>query len=114
MNNKFSGFNRLLVATGKKGDLQNVEIINLEDPNKICNDLPDLPHGLKGPTGQLFNRTLPIVCGAIELDPTEDSCECYSFVKGNKAGEGEWISHTAPKECAPFARYSYHSFCYQI
>jgi len=84
--------------------LRNVEVIDLEDPTKTCADLPDLPTGLKGPTGQLFNKTIPIVCGGIEVDHSKDYCDCYSFIRGEKAGEGEWVTYSSPKECGTYAR----------
>jgi hypothetical protein len=66
------------VATGKKGTLISVEVINLDEanPGQKCENLPDLPTGLKGPTGQLFNKTTPIICGAID-----DLCDCFQLVK---------------------------------
>ena len=74
----FTEFTKLLVATGKKGTLITVEVINLDEanPGQKCDNLPDLPTGLKGPTGQLFNKTTPIICGAID-----DLCDCFQLIK---------------------------------
>ncbi len=69
------------MATGRKGALATVEVIDLSDPSVTCNNLPDLPNGLKGPTGQLFNKTLPILCGGVEFDRSKDLCECFAYVK---------------------------------
>ncbi len=54
---------KLLVATGNY--LKSVEIINLdpEKPKLVCDDLPDLPLGLEGATGNLFEDEIPIICG---------------------------------------------------
>ena len=69
------------MATGRKGALSSVEVIDLEDSSKVCENLPDLPNGLKGPYGQLFNKTTPIVCGGVEVEASKDLCECYAFVE---------------------------------
>ena len=54
---------KLLVATGNY--LKSVEIVNLdgEKPNLVCDNLPDLPLGLEGATGNLFEDEIPIICG---------------------------------------------------
>ncbi len=54
---------KLLVATGNY--LKTVEIINLdpEKPHLVCDNLPDLPIGLEGATGNLFESETPIICG---------------------------------------------------
>ena len=54
---------KLLVATGNY--LKSVEIVNLdgEEPNLVCDNLPDLPLGLEGATGNLFEDEIPIICG---------------------------------------------------
>jgi hypothetical protein len=79
----FSDFHKLLVATGRKGALRSVEVINLDEskPDETCENIPDLPNGLKGPTGQLFNKTMPIICGGVEVELGKDLCECFAFVK---------------------------------
>jgi len=103
------GFSKLLVATGRKGTLTSVEVLNLEDPAQTCENLPDLPSGLKGPTGQLFNKTTPIICGGVELEASKDLCECFAFVEETvegteDIGKGEWITHSSPAQCGPHAK----------
>ncbi len=48
-------FTKLMVATGYF-DLKSVEVLNLDPakPEQICDNLPDLPVGLNGATGQLL------------------------------------------------------------
>ncbi len=74
-------FSKVLVATGRKGALSSVEVINLDGSGQVCENLPDLPNGLKGPYGQLFNKTTPIICGGGKVEASEGLCKCYAFVE---------------------------------
>lgn len=106
---------KILVATGRKGALTSVEIINLDasKPDLICDNLPDLPNGLKGPTGQFFNKSIPVICGGIPLGD-KDLCECFAFVRdqgileeidGNATlPSGEWVTHTSPTSCGTHSK----------
>jgi len=77
----FSEFSKLMVATGYgDGYLKTVEIINLDtaSPALVCDNLPSLPNGLTGATGQLFNKKTPIICGGYKPNRI-DSCDCYAL-----------------------------------
>ncbi len=56
---------KLLVTAGVYVGSENVEIINLdeENPEQICDDLPDLIVDTITITGQLFMGKIPIICG---------------------------------------------------
>ena len=74
---------KLLAATGYVGDGSTVEVINLDDsnPNLVCDNLPNLPHGINGPVGNLFSGTTPIICGGYKRG-VEYSNQCHSLEKG--------------------------------
>ena len=69
---------KLLVASGwiKK---KSVEIVNLdeENPDLICDNLPELPTGVHCATGQLLGE-MPIICGG-----TGNLCNCQFFQNGS-------------------------------
>jgi hypothetical protein len=68
-----------LVATGYDGGyIKTVEVINLDpaNPGLVCDNLLEFPFGLKGATGQLFNKGTPIICGGYS---GTDSCDCYAL-----------------------------------
>ena len=72
---------KLLVATGQNGYQKSVEVVNLDEsnPDLICDNLPDLPLGVRGATGQLYQGSIPIICGG--FDDSYRS-ECHSLENG--------------------------------
>jgi hypothetical protein len=78
-----------LVAGGI--DLKSVEVVDLQNPNLICQNLPDLPNLLLGATGQLLDETRPMICGGkITIDGTRyDSCDCFSLTSDRWTKTGE-------------------------
>jgi hypothetical protein len=89
------GMTKLLVATGQQisgAPLASVEIINLDDsnPNLICDNYSDLAVAIIAPTGQLFAKQLPIICGGIG---GPRYCDCYSY------GNNKWQSIPSLREC---------------
>ena len=86
---------KLLVASGR-GYLASVEIINLDEssPEQTCNSLPDLPFGLEGSTGQLYQGSRPIICGGGMISTSwSDYCDCYEYEGG------KWKSIASLGEC---------------
>ncbi len=86
---------KLLVALGQQISgtaLASVEIINLDDsnPNLICDNYPNLAVAITAPTGQLFAKQLPIICGGIG---GPRYCDCYSY------GNNKWQSIQSLREC---------------
>jgi hypothetical protein len=83
---------KLLVATGQISGtfLASVEIINLDDPNLICDNLPDLAVSIIAPTGQLFAKQQPIICGGVG---SISYCNCHSY------GNNKWQSIQSLREC---------------
>jgi hypothetical protein len=83
---------KLLVATGQISgtSLASVEIINLDDPNLVCDNLPDLAVSIIAPTGQLFAKQLPIICGGTG---SKLYCNCHSY------GNQSWQSIPSLREC---------------
>ncbi len=71
-----------MVATGGGAyggkSLKTVEVINLDpaNPGLVCDNLPEFPVGLHGATGQLFNKSTPIICGGYN---GTDSCDSYAL-----------------------------------
>jgi hypothetical protein len=88
---------KLLVASGNHNFTltPNVEIINLdeENPNLICDDMPDLPSGAFTATGQLFMEKIPIICGGFG-----NECKCQAFLNGS------WNSTPNLNECRLYAK----------
>jgi N-acetylneuraminic acid mutarotase len=58
--------------------LKTVEVINLDpaNPGLVCDKLPEFPVYLKGCTGQLFNKSTPMICGGWN---GYYSCDCYAL-----------------------------------
>ncbi len=84
---------KLLVATGYGNDyLASVEIVNLDEsnPDYICDNLPKFPIAVTFATGQLYNRTQPIICGGYG---SSFHCECHSLK------DGAWQSIQSLNEC---------------
>jgi len=86
---------KLLVASGvsREGNVKNVEVINLdeENPNLICDNLPDLPSPAKDfyyATGQLLMEKSPTICGRVH-----GKCICQILQNGS------WNLTPDPKEC---------------
>ncbi len=69
---------KLLVASGwyKK---KSVEIVNLDedDPDLICDNLPELQQEIYYATGQLLEE-IPVICNVLE-----NSCNCQAFQNGS-------------------------------
>jgi hypothetical protein len=72
---------KLLVATGEYAGYDFVEVINLDpaNPGLVCDNLRELPDGLKGATGQLLNKGTPIICGGYKDSYSSYSCNCYAL-----------------------------------
>ncbi len=64
------------------GRLKSVEVVNLDEtnPNVTCKNLPDMPLGLWGATGQLFQGKTPIICGG--GNGADYRSDCHSFKNG--------------------------------
>ena len=67
---------KLAVFTGERMD-QAALVFNLEDPNSVCKNLADIPAGMEGASGVLFNGE-PIYCGSVTFS---DKCDCYKYDK---------------------------------
>ena len=83
---------KLMVSSGM--ELKSVEVIDLDESklNTTCHDIPDFPvKGLLGRTGQLFQKTMPIICGGSNLNYA--LCECLALYKD------KWINIASLKEC---------------
>jgi hypothetical protein len=86
---------KLLVASGD-GFLDSVEVVNLDElnPGMTCDNLQNLPFGIEGATGQLFQGQRPIICGGYK---SSELCDCFEL-KG-----GSWVSIASLSECRHFA-----------
>ena len=64
------------------GHLKTVEVLNLDEanPNVTCQNLPDLPYGLWGAMGQLYQGKTPVICGG--GDGPDYKSDCHSFENG--------------------------------
>ena len=64
---------KLLVGAGYVSGfyLKSFEVINLDasNPALACDNLPDLPLGLEGATGQIYQKSIPTICAGIESLP---------------------------------------------
>jgi hypothetical protein len=92
--NCISEMTKLLVAAGNTHDyLKSVEVVNLDESNPAltCDNLPDLPIGLDGATGALFQGTTPIICGGYNFGYYY--CDCYALQNGS------WNPIASLKEC---------------
>jgi hypothetical protein len=58
------GYTKLLVVTGTgSNDTQVSEVIDLEDPENICQSLGDYKYdNVNGVSGGLLNETMPMLC----------------------------------------------------
>ena len=74
---------------------KSVEVINLDgsNPGLICDNLPELPIGIQGATGQLVQGEIPIICGNEVFSRTDGSCDCFSLK------DGQWHSISDLTEC---------------
>jgi hypothetical protein len=86
-----SDFSKILIAGGRYGNLRSVEVLDLDRIGSgnvsDCKNLPDLPVGLVGPTGKLFNGSTPILCGSVGSEVTDRLCKCFAL------RENEWTDH---------------------
>ncbi len=89
---------KLLIASGVDC-LTSVEVVNLNEsnPDLICNNLQDLPEGIQGATGQLFQGNRPIMCGGVKAERYLDSCDCFELKSGR------WASIASLSECRQYA-----------
>ena len=81
----FSGLTKLVVAGGGDqpyGRLKSVEVVNLDEsnPSVTCKNLPDLPLGLWGAMGQLYQQKTPIICGG--GNGADYRSDCHSLENG--------------------------------
>ena len=88
---------KLLVASGL-GFLDSVEVVNLDEfnPGLTCDNLQDLPYGLSGSTGQLFQGERPIICGGYDRSIAA-ICDCFELQAGT------WVSIASLSECRGYA-----------
>jgi len=56
----------------------------------LCDNLPEYPVGLQGGTGQLFNKSTPIICGGYSRT---DLCDCYALQNQS------WTKISSLNEC---------------
>jgi len=89
---------KLLVASGR-GFLDSVEVVNLDElnPGLTCDNLQNLPFGIEGATGQLFQGQRPIICSGEKSSPVMDLCDCFEL-KG-----GSWVSIASLSKCRRLA-----------
>jgi len=84
---------KMFVSPGM--EIKSVEVIDLNESrvNTTCEDIPDFPVKgfLIGRTGQLFRKTMPIICGGSNLQYS--LCECHALYKG------KWTYIASLKEC---------------
>ncbi len=71
---------KLMVTNGFDDTYQvtETEVIDLENPNNICDPLPDYPFGVDGATGVLLDGKTPIVCGG-EFITYAQSNQCFKL-----------------------------------
>jgi N-acetylneuraminic acid mutarotase len=85
---------KLIVFAGQKGSnyVKSVEVINLKEsePSKMCVNLPDIPLGVEGASGVLFNQYEPMYCGGFN---GTNLCNCYVL------REHEWQSTARLSVC---------------
>ena len=75
-----TGFTKLMVATGLVASehSSNVEVIDLEVPSSLCQNLEEYPLKLQEGSGGLSPDGSPIICGGWR---SEDMNDCYSYEK---------------------------------
>ena len=78
IHSSFGVFNKLLITTGYNGfNLNKSEIINLENPSKVCPAFEDFPLHVRAASGGLIAGSIPVVCGgytAASLNPYSSLC----------------------------------------
>ncbi len=86
---------KLLVFSGYNLH-KSVEVINLDEskPAKTCDNLPDIPLGVRGASGVLFNKSEPMYCGGSNGTTL---CNCYVL------REHEWQSIASLSICRRFS-----------
>ena len=73
------GFTKLLVLGGQNSEYSDVaEIIDLDAPNKNCENLHNFPYAVKMPTGGLLSNGSPVICGGALYGSTPVN-ECFSY-----------------------------------
>ena len=91
----FPEMTKLLVASGLAlEEEKSVEIVNLdeENPDLICDNLPNLPIGVSAGIGHLFLEKTPIICGGFG-----NECSCQIFRNDS------WITSPNPSGCRTYA-----------
>jgi len=93
--NMISALTKLLVVSGY--GLKSVEVVNLDEntPNLVCSNLPDVPIGLQGLTGQLYQGSKPILCGGRN---SSNITQCGCFLYENRS----WNNIADLAECVWF------------
>jgi hypothetical protein len=86
---------KLIVFSGSNFD-KFVEVVNLDEsePGKTCINLPDIPMGVQGASGVLFNQSEPIYCGGSN---GTNVCSCYTL------RENKWHFNTSLSVCRSFS-----------
>jgi hypothetical protein len=85
----FTGLTKLIVGGGNGLSTKTVDVIDLSDPSKKCEPLPDFPFGNDGAVGflhhGLIHHGLPLVCGGqiFESDTYKDTNSCWMLTNAN-------------------------------
>ena len=58
------------------------EVVNLDGTSQTCDDPPNYPLQVTGATGQLFQGSVPIICGGVTETKFTDYCQCHTFIGG--------------------------------
>ena len=86
--NCFTVLTKLVVGLGTY-NLDNVEVVNLDEPGQICAELQTYPFEVQAATGQLINGLIPMICGGVtETKEFYNRCECFGLVNGSWAEVG--------------------------
>jgi len=81
------------VFTGSSTDKE-VVVIDLEDSNKVCENLADIASGVTSASGLLFDDSMPMYCGGYY---SFYKCECFGYK------EGEWMPLAPISPCRHFS-----------
>ena len=72
---------KLLVSTGAQYDDkgQISEVIDLLDPEAICEPLPDYPVNIEDAFGGLLHGNIPIICGGQSMSGFYQNMQCHTI-----------------------------------
>ena len=71
---------------------ERVFVIDLEDPTNVCKNLANVPLGVTGASGILFDNSKPFYCGGF-VSGVEIDCECFVYE------QNEWVSVGSMQTC---------------